>query len=154
MIRQMTEFLSTLDELPRGIETRMLRAALRKGANVFRQEIRQNIDNLNISEDAKKRLKQAITIRNIKRRGQTRLGIFLERHEDEEGKSAWWAHTIEHGTAERAHKTGHITGMIQPQPFIAPAIDAAMATAQKAIDDELEAQMLKEIARLERLGKW
>lgn len=153
--RGLKEFMAALDHVPRALPRRVVMPALRVGARVFRDAIRSEIDQLDISDSGKSTLKRSLRVRALRSRDspdRIRVGLFVrtgERRQDERGRSlrewdgAWWWLWIEGGTVERERVAGGrtvSTGRIEAQPFVAPAIERAMATAEEAMYAELERQ--------------
>lgn len=97
--------------LPDDVEKKILRPALRAGVNVVMMHMRQNIDGLDLSSSAKKKLKRALIVRPIRMRrgGKNRLyfGVKIRtpRTRDPSWRAEsglpWYYHLIESGTKER-----------------------------------------------------
>lgn len=85
-----------LEDLEKKLQQRVLRAALRKGAAVYRREIRKNIASLNVSAEAKQKLRRNLRVR-VER---TRWGNLLGRVRMVHPSKPFWL-WLEKGTADR-----------------------------------------------------
>lgn len=154
-----------LEDLEKKLQQRVLRAALRKGAAVYQREIRKNIASLNVSAEAKQKLRRNLRVR-VER---TRWGNLLGRVRMVHPSKPFWL-WLEKGTADRyrvveseldlitirrrvfkkdteykaivrrAKRTAY-TGKIKAQPFVKPAVEAARDEAIRALDAELRKQV-------------
>lgn len=149
--RELADFLDTL--APK-MQKNVNRAALRAGAAVFREEVRQNVP---VSSGE---LRKSVRITTRARNGQASASVKIG------NSKAWYAHLVEFGT--RPHKIEPKDGTAlslngnprravehpgsQGRPFVRPAVDAkfseAVATVEKRMRELLTAQGLNRPAPL------
>lgn len=103
------KLINQFDTLPRNIEKKVLRYALREGLKVFNAEVKKNVHGLDLPPHAKKLLKRSLKIRPMKTRdGSVKMGLVIKRgnRRMELNEDSYWWHWIEFGTAERYRALG------------------------------------------------
>ncbi|MEH6436696.1 HK97-gp10 family putative phage morphogenesis protein [Massilia sp. DD77] len=141
--RQVAEFLQ---QLPVKIEKNIMRAALRAGGIVFRDEARANIrdddGDLSASVQVTTRIRRGTVYASVKAGGR---------------RAPHW-HWVEFGTAPHKIRPkrqralsfgGAIAGEVdhpgsQPKPYMRPALDAKSQAAIAAVADKVRGRLTKE----------
>lgn len=135
-----------LQTLPVKVEKNILRGALRAGAVVIRDEVKQR------APVASGDLKKSIRVTSRTKRGQVSASVKIGSF------SAWYAHLVEFGTRPhvikakpgRAMRFGGVTTAqvnhpgIAAKPFIRPAADASTAHALVEIPKYLRKRLTNE----------
>ena len=144
-VKGLAELQKFLDTLPAKMEQNILRSALRAGANIVRDEARQN------APDKTGILKAGLKVSTSSRRGVVTAKVKAT------GKHAYIAPWIEYGTA--AHKiTGKKGGLlsfggifaksvqhpgITAKPFMRPALDSQSQAAVVAVGNHIKNRLAK-----------
>lgn len=130
------ELQDALNQLPAKIERNVMRSALRQGANVIRNQARQNVP---VEDgDLKKSIKVSTRARGGKTTATLRAG----------DKRAFYAHMIEFGVAPHGVKKGakrksgkYQDGKKHPgfsaKPFMRPAVDDKADEAVQAVANQV-----------------
>lgn len=160
LIKGFKQFAAQIDDLNRNIDAQILRNALRAGGIVFREAIRENIQTLPLSDNAKRTLRRGLFLKVD--RTKDRQGVVAELRfkvnrpprskKGAEGKAVsvkvgdpYWWHWVEYGTATRTTRRGWARGSVKPHPFVEPAIRNAEEKAYNAIRDKIDEEIEKRI---------
>lgn len=145
-----SELQKALSSLPARMERNLLRAGLRAGANVIRNEARQNI-NSRTGELAK-----SVRVSTRSRGGTVTASVKAG------NAKAFYAHMVEFGTAPHMLYKGannksavlNIAGALvsakvkhpgaKAAPFLRPAFDAKQAEAVRAVGERIKQRLEKE----------
>lgn len=158
MIEGFKKFAYQVDDLARNIETKIMRAALTSGANVFRREIRKEIRTLPISKEGKRALSRGLFIhRHRPRHGRVTVSVRfrasrpskaeLQDKENSKPSDPFWWHFLERGTQDRKTRRGAFRGRMRATPFVEPAVRRAEQAAYTAILDKIDEEVEKAIRR-------
>lgn len=144
------ELQKILDELPVRMERNFLRAGLRAGGAVVRDEARKNINNVTGA------LSKSVRVSTRSRGGQVKAIVRAG------NKEAFYAHMVEFGTAphmlnkgvDNKSKVLNIAGNLvggkvmhpgaKAKPFLRPAVDENQSQIVKAVGERIKARIAKE----------
>ena len=142
--RELDDFLQ---QLPVKVEKNILRAALRAGANEFKEEVRQNLSSTGSVETAA--LYKSVRVTSRVKRGRVTASLKVGNH------NAWYGHLIEFGVKAHGIKKGadRESGKLQEgklhpgfpeRPFIRPAADSRAGRAVAAVGQKIRERLTKE----------
>lgn len=140
------ELQAFLDQLPAKVEANIMRAALRQGANVVRDEAKANVP---VKSGV---LKAGIKVSTKSRRGVVTASIKAS------GKHGYLANWLEHGVAAhfikpKTAKSLFFAGLfrdgvdhpgIAPKPFMRPALDSQSQAALLAVGEAIKKRLTKQ----------
>ncbi len=163
-IEGLDQLIKRFQAVPQNIEKKVLNKALRAGAKVYLDSLKQHVDSLPISSSGKRRIKRSLILRPIRSRrmakGSVSFGVKIRttKNRDDRNKSTdpWWYFLFEEGTAERFRETSrtndgtrkHLkspaaTGHIEGHHFIRDALSSAKSAAVNAIEQTAKAEFDK-----------
>ncbi len=145
-IKGLDQLQALMNTLSVKIETNIMRSALRAGANVIRDEVRQS------SPFKTGLLRKGIKVKTGSRRGVVTATIKAA------GKHGYLASWIEYGTAAHVIKARRAKGLaingelaavvhhpgMPARPFMRPALDTRAQAALMAVGEAIKARLTKE----------
>lgn len=145
-VKGLSELQAFLDQLPTKMEANIMRAAMRQGANVVRNEAKAN------APAKTGLLRDGLKVSTSSRRGVVSAKVKAT------GKHAYLARWLEYGTA--AHfikpknaKSLFIAGLFSngvqhpgatPKPFLRPALDSQSQAALVAVGEAIKKRLTKQ----------
>lgn len=128
-VKGLEDLISKLNSLPEKLEKKVLRAAIRKGANIIRDKARAYVP-VDTGE-----LRKSITVSGAKyRKGTIALSI-KPRKNKKRGISVFYGKFIEYGTSKMAAK-----------PFMRPAYDEAEKEVLDVVINDIKSKV-NEVAK-------
>lgn len=142
--RELDAFLQTLSVK---VERNILRAALRAGANEFKEEVRQNLVATDSVET--RTLYKSVRVTSRAKRGRVTASLKVGNFD------AWYGHLIEFGVKAHGIKKGadrergkYQDGKLHPgfseRPFIRPAFDSKSGRAIVAVGAKIRERLTAE----------
>lgn len=122
------ELVSMLRGLPRWLRKRVLKKALRAGAQIIAKAAKSG---------AKKSLRKTVKVKPPKRLRGKEWAAMLVKASDPR------AHLLELGTADRNKKSGASTGKMKPQPFMEPAFEASKTAVIDKVGEVVADELFK-----------
>lgn len=147
-VKGLAELHKALQQVPEQLEKKVLRNALRAGANVMKKAAQ---DRVPVKSGA---LRKSIKVKTSARKGRYRLKATISAGDED----AYYAHMVEFGTAAHiikpAKKKSLFFGGVAreqvehpgaaPHPFMRPALDAASEAAVNAFAESVRRRLGKE----------
>jgi HK97 gp10 family phage protein len=139
--RELDAFLQTLSAK---IERNILRSALRQGANVFRDEVRANIDTGGLRDSGD--LRRSVKVSTNAKRGRVTASMTVG------NKKVFYAHMLEFGVQPHSTKKGASVRSgrnpsanphpgFQAKPFMRPALDTKVPAALLAVTAQIRKRL-------------
>lgn len=137
-VKGFDELARKLKTLPREVAARVMRSAVRAGAKVIQENIRQRTP----VETGALRDSIKVTTEQVVKNAEVQAIIFSDR------KRAFYAHMVERGhkwVMKRGGRT--LTGYKEAHPFFRPGVDASRAEVARVMRDELAKRLARELKR-------
>ena len=142
--RELDAFLQTLSVK---VEKNILRSALRQGANVFRDEVRKNIDADHLRDSGD--LRRSVRVSTASKGGRVTASLKVG------NKRAFYAHMLEFGVQAHSIKKGASVRSgrnpsadphpgFAPKPFVRPALDTKVPAAILAVTAQIRKRLTLE----------
>jgi HK97 gp10 family phage protein len=146
-IEGIDEILKLLEELPKRVERKVTKKALRRAGNVVRDGMRAEVDTIPyLSASGKKRLKLAtkpVFPKGSRGKKEVAVGAVYKGQKNIAPDAHWY----ELGTDERFTKSGASRGRIEMSPFMRPGYEKtkekALVEMAKAFTEEIEAEAVR-----------
>lgn len=149
-IEGIDEILKLLEELPKKVERKVTKRALRQAGNVVRDGMRAEVDSIGyLSSNGKKRLKLAtkpVFPKGSRGRKEVAIGAVYKGQKNIAPDAHWY----ELGTDERFTKSGASRGRIEMSPFMRPGYEK---TKMQALEEMREIYLEEIEAEANKLAK-
>lgn len=125
-IKGLGELIKNLNSLPDKLEKKVIRAAVRKGANIIRDKARQNV------QKDTGNLQKSIITSGVKVTGKIAFRVSLKQRKTKNSKDPYYGRFVEFGTSKTpAH------------PFMRPALDESESEVLEIVVNDIKSNLEK-----------